>query len=358
MAHMEKIKGNIYGLMIIHNDRAKEDPALLREHNNPNLDASRTCLNYDLIGREKPYEYLKNRLEDLDKVREKQTGQHLRKDAVKVCSLIVYLPEDKENAGERYERAFFNGCVDYCKEMFGEENVIQAVVHKDENRTHIHILNIPVTSEPDRQGRVYERISYKDAFTREDYRNMHPLLQEHCRQRTHDRNLKLYDEERTKRKTVDKETYIKEQEEKREREYLKEQERKDKELLEKAKGEQGKIKRGVLGTVSKEEIDRYENLMSKVVVAADREIKRAEAARDKAEYEKDNCYSLRELEMKSRLQEIDRENKQLKKDAGAHEKDSRFVNFMRERYDIREAEKEFEKLEKTHTRTHERNHER
>lgn len=113
-----------------------------------------------------------------------------------------------------------------------------------------------------------------------------------------------------------------------------------------------------MGTVSKEEIDRYENLMSKVVVAADREIKRAEAARDKAEYEKDNCYSLRELEMKSRLQEIDRENKQLKKDAGAHEKDSRFVNFMRERYDIREAEKEFEKLEKTHTRTHERNHER
>lgn len=358
MAHMAKIKGNIYGLMVIHNDREKEDPTLEREHNNPNIDADKTHLNYDLINRENSYQYVKDRLEKLDEEREKQTGQHLRKDAVKLCSLIVYLPEDREQAGERYERQFFQGCVDYCREMFGEENVVQAIVHKDENRTHIHILNIPVTNEPDRQGRVYDRISYKDAFTREDYRNMHPLLQEHCRQRTHDRSLVLYDEERAKRKTVDKETYIKEQEEKREREYLKEQERKDRELLEKAKGEQGKIKRGVLGTVSKEEIDRYEGLMSKVVVAADREIKRAEAERDKAIYEKDNCYSLRELELNSRLQEVARENKQLERQSKAYEKDHKILEYMRENYNVEKIEKEYERQEKEHERTHQKEHER
>lgn len=355
---MEKIKGNVFGLLIIHNDRAKEDPEHKRDHDNPNIQEDKTHLNYDLINRENPYQYYKNRLEELDKERLEQTGQHLRKDAVKAFSLIVYLPEEKENAGERYEREFFKGCLDYAYSQFGEDNIIQAVVHKDENRPHIHIIGIPTTREPDRQGREYERVSYKDAFTREDYRNMHPLLQEHCRKRTHDRTLKVYDEDRAKRKTMDKETYIKLKEDERTKEFEREQAKKDKELLKQAEKECGHIKKGFMGTISKEEIERYEGLLYNVVNAANREIKRAETERDKAIYEKENCYSLRELELKDRCENLARENKTLEREAKENERDSRFVKYMRENYNVKDIEKDFNRQEKQHTRTHEKDRER
>ena len=247
MGHMMKVKGGnskLYGLMKIHNDRTQEDPEhkLEKDRSNKNIDPTRSHLNYNLIDRQDIYTYAKDRLEEIEKEQKEATGRGFRKDAVRACSLVVYLPEEKEAKGEKYEKEFFKGCVDYMKEQFGEKNILQAIVHKDENRPHIHIVAIPTT----RDERGKEHLNYKEAFTRKDYNRLHPELERHTQARTHDRTIKLYDPLKEKTKTVSKERYIlrdemkkleKEREEiAREREKL-EQERKELERAEKKKEE-------------------------------------------------------------------------------------------------------------------------
>lgn len=355
MAHMEKLQGgNAYGLMIIHNDRNREDPEHERTRENSNIDPERSKYNYDLIGRADPYQYYKDRHEELDKERYEQTGQHLRKDAVRLCSLIVYLPEDLENRGDAFQRNFFKGCVDYASAQFGDKNIIQAMVHRDENRDHIHILAIPCTKEPDRSGRQYERVSFKEAFNREDFRNMHPLLQEHIRNRTRDRDIKIYDEEHAKRRTVSKSEYIRMKEEEREKEHALKLERKDKEEIRRAKEKSPEVKTDRKGRASAEEVERLKNHIEKLTVTAERSQERAERAED----EKTRFYSIREMALNERLQQASAENRELKEQVQEHEKDRRFLDYLRNNYDLREAEKNFEREERQHEKHHERSPER
>lgn len=207
MAHIQKITGTksqIYGLVMIHNDRAKEDPNGQRERDNENIDPERTHLNYDLLNRPNPYKYAMERLDKIEKEQKERTGKGFRSDAVKACSLIVYLPKEKEAKGEKYEREFFKGTLDYAINKFGKENILQAVVHKDENRPHIHIVALPITR--DKEG--HEKLCYKEAFSRKDYNRLHPELEKTCRARTGDRTISLYEDKDQKAQSVDKETYI------------------------------------------------------------------------------------------------------------------------------------------------------
>ena len=43
------------------------------------------------------------------------------------------------------ERAFFTDCVNFIARQMGKENIISAVVHKDETSPHIHINVVPIT---------------------------------------------------------------------------------------------------------------------------------------------------------------------------------------------------------------------
>lgn len=356
MAHIAKITGNsnVYGLIAIHNDRSKEDPDHERERGNANIDPERSKDNYDILRREEPYQYYKERQAELDKERVEKTGQSLRKDAVRACSLVVYLPEEKEDRGASYERNFFMGCLDYAREQFGEKNIIQAVVHKDENRPHVHIVCIPCTKEPDRQGREYERVSFKDAFNRRDFKEMHPKLQEHCRDRTRDRDLKIYDEERENRKTLDKDSYIRWKEEQREKEHQKELERQDRERIEKAKEKIPEPKTGFLGKVDKAEVDRLREDMARLATSASRQIERAEAERDEARDERNDRCSLRELELESRWHQADKEVRALQHQVKEMEKDKRTMDWIRSH--APDKAKEWERMAEREEREREREH--
>lgn len=360
MAHMMKISGNanVYGLMVIHNDRDKEDPEYQRERGNANIDPERSKDNYNLIDREDPYQYYKDRHETLEKERLEQTGQHLRKDAVRACSLIVYLPEEKGNRGEEYERNFFSGCVDYVKDQFGEKNIIQAIVHKDETRPHIHILAIPCTRDPDRQGRVYERVSYKDAFNRQDYKEMHPKLQEYCRARTHDRELKVYDEEREKYQTMSKADYIRTQEEKRAKEHEKELQRQDKERLEKAKEHIPEVKANIFGKVDKAEVERFREDMARLAISSSRQIERAEAERDEARDERNDRASMREADLMTRWYQAAEVARDLQQQVKEMARDKRTMDWLREKAPdkAKEWEKRAEREEREKERDRVHNH--
>lgn len=234
MAHMMKVKGSksqIYGLMKIHNDRGKEDPDNERDRGNSNIDPERSHLNYELMGRDDPYKYASERLDQLEKEQKEQTGRGFRSDAIKACSLVVYLPKELEGKGEEYEKQFFQGCTDYAIAKFGKENVLQAMVHKDENRPHIHIVSLPITRDKETDR---EKLCYKEAFTKADYKKMHPELERHTQERTNDKSIRLYDPLAEKKITVSKERYALNDEIKKLDIVKEELERKEKELSERA----------------------------------------------------------------------------------------------------------------------------
>ena len=363
MAHVYKMNSfsQVFGLMIIHNDRSKEDPEHERTRENGNIDPARSHLNYNLVERENAWEYFKDRQEKLEEERVKQTGQHLRKDAVRACSFIVYLPEDRQQRGEDYERQFFKGCVNYTAEQFGKDNIISAIVHKDENRPHIHIIAIPCTREPDKSGREFERISFKDAFNREDFRNMHPMLQEHCRRTTHDKDLKIYDEEHAKRRTTSKEEYIREKEEERAKEHERRLEEQDRKQIEKALKDTPEIKKNIFGKVSKEEEDRIREEQAKTARAAKREVERAKQAEERAKEEKDKYHTYREIELQGRLSKTEKdnvnlrtENQRLQRENDKLRQQSRFLDYLRQSPQIREIEKQFHDHERQRGKDHEK----
>lgn len=355
MGHIYKMNNNtqVFGLMIIHNDRSKNDPEHERTRENGNIDPERSQFNYNLMERSDAWAYYKERQEELEKERVEKTGQHLRKDAVRACSIVVYLPQEKEARGEDYEKQFFQGCVNYAAYKFGEKNIISAIVHKDENRPHVHIVAIPCTKEPDRHGREYERISFKDAFDREQYRNMHPELQEHCRRTTHDRELKVYDEEKAKRRTVSKDEYIRIKEEERAKEHDRRLQEQDRKQLEKT-ARDIEIKKNVFGKITKEEEERLKQEHAKTVQAARREVERARQAEEKAKQEKDNVRTYREISLQDRLEKTEKDNVRLRQENQKLKEEKKVLDYLRQNPKIREIEKQFHEIEKEHERHHDR----
>lgn len=75
-------------------------------------------------------------------------GTKREKDAVVLLDLVITLPSvHPYSIEEQYN--FFNGSLEFIKERYGEENVISAVIHRDESENgqpHIHIDIVPSTN--------------------------------------------------------------------------------------------------------------------------------------------------------------------------------------------------------------------
>ncbi|MCH3737880.1 plasmid recombination protein, partial [Campylobacter coli] len=61
------------------------------------------------------------------------------------------------------EREFFKTAYDFYCEKYGKENVISAMVHKDETTPHLHLLIVPLTKDG--------RLCAKELFDRETIRS-------------------------------------------------------------------------------------------------------------------------------------------------------------------------------------------
>lgn len=178
MARIDKIKRTAIPMYFNHCNR-KQDEKI--DRSNENIDNERTHLNYHF--KEGNNKTLHERLDML-------YYAETRSDRVVLASCVVTLPEDVKPEDEKN---FFEGCYEFFCDEFGYENIVNAVVHKDETKPHIHISFIPVVSMDNKEisekyaNQIYkwgvERgyppegiISARDALNYRFFQTFHPRL--------------------------------------------------------------------------------------------------------------------------------------------------------------------------------------
>ncbi len=127
---MEKYKrGDIVGI-----ERENERDENYKSTKNPQIDKSRTHLNYHTLPYEKKYlSFIDERIKELAPKRK------IKDDAVLITSFI--LGSDKEffdGISPEVQKQFFDDCTEFFAERHGKENVVSAVVHLDESTPHLH----------------------------------------------------------------------------------------------------------------------------------------------------------------------------------------------------------------------------
>lgn len=151
MASVAKFKENEAPRLLSHCSRTQKNPG-------SHIHQERTCLNFNMAeGRHEgmsDYEFVKDRIHQ-DGVR------MLKRDDVKtVCSWAITLPRELCHEavgadGEEYYapdseeecHEFFQHAYDFFKQKHGEQNVISAYVHMDENVPHMHFTFVPVVKD-------------------------------------------------------------------------------------------------------------------------------------------------------------------------------------------------------------------
>ena len=138
-----KYKGPEIGRIEAHNERTKEKYA-----SNPDIDTSRSHLNFHLVQPERKYRAEAERQITGAKCR-------TRKDSVRVVeALVTASPEFFKGKKKAEVRSFFEEAVRFIAKHQSKETIISAVVHMDEKTPHMHLSFVPLTAD--------KRLSAKD----------------------------------------------------------------------------------------------------------------------------------------------------------------------------------------------------
>ena len=131
-----KYKGPEISGIEAHNERTKEKYA-----SNPDIDPTRTHLNFHLIKPERKY-----RAESEKQIAE--AGCRTRSDSVCVVeALITATPEFFKGKKRAEIKEFFNEALEFIKQNQAPETIISAVVHLDEKSPHMHLCFVPLTED-------------------------------------------------------------------------------------------------------------------------------------------------------------------------------------------------------------------
>ena len=154
---MEKYKrGDIVGI-----ERENERDENYKSTRNPQIDKSRTHLNYHTLPYEKKYlSFIDERIKELAPKRK------IKDDAVLITSFI--LGSDKEffdGISPEAQKQFFADCTDFFSERYGKENVVSAVVHLDESTPHLHFNLMPVTGGRLCAKKLFDRAALRELQT-------------------------------------------------------------------------------------------------------------------------------------------------------------------------------------------------
>lgn len=134
--HFEKHKGSTGGLQR-HNER---EPG--QRHSNKNIKPERTKDNIFL--KPKDDRTYGERVDDRLEAGYRGT-KAVRKDAVKMVEATVQLGGDITKESEETQIEALKQAYEELKEMYGEENIISAVIHVDETTPHLHCDFVPLT---------------------------------------------------------------------------------------------------------------------------------------------------------------------------------------------------------------------
>ena len=131
-----KYKGPEISGIEAHNERTKEKDA-----SNPDIDPTRTHLNFHLIKPERKY-----RAECEKQIAE--AGCRTRSDSVRVVeALITATPEFFKGKKRTEIKEFFNEALEFIKQNQAPETIISAVVHLDDKSPHMHLCFVPLTED-------------------------------------------------------------------------------------------------------------------------------------------------------------------------------------------------------------------
>lgn len=161
MASVEKFGAGAVCNLLRHNRREIEHSS------NPDIDSSRLEQNYVLSPDRGMSDY------DYFLQRKFQLYCYKRDDIKVMAGWIVTAPQDL--AVDQYDD-FFRVTYSFLASRYGEENVVQAIVHDDEGgQPHLHFCFIPVVE--DLKHEQGYKICANDVLDHKELRNFHPDLQ-------------------------------------------------------------------------------------------------------------------------------------------------------------------------------------
>lgn len=131
-----KYKGPEIANIEAHNERTKEKYA-----SNPDIDPSRSHLNFHLIQPERRY-----RAEAERQI--KEAGCRTRSDSVRLVeALVTASPEFFQGKKKAEIKAFFQEAVTFIQQHQDPKTIISAAVHMDEKTPHMHLSFVPLTED-------------------------------------------------------------------------------------------------------------------------------------------------------------------------------------------------------------------
>lgn len=131
-----KYKGPEIANIEAHNERTKEKYA-----SNPDIDHSRSHLNFHLIEPERRY-----RAEAEMQI--KEAGCRTRSDSVRLVeALVTASPEFFRGKKKAEIKAFFQEAVTFIQQHQDPKTIISAAVHMDEKTPHMHLSFVPLTED-------------------------------------------------------------------------------------------------------------------------------------------------------------------------------------------------------------------
>ena len=131
-----KYKGPEIGRIEAHNERTKEEYA-----SNPDIDTSRSHLNFHLVKPERKY-----RAESERQIA--AAGCRTRSDSVRVVEALITVSPEFFKGKKRAEiKEFFNEALEFIRQNQSPKTIISAVVHMDEKTPHMHLSFVPLTED-------------------------------------------------------------------------------------------------------------------------------------------------------------------------------------------------------------------
>lgn len=127
--------------MQIHERRERK-----HSNSNPDIDPTRTHLNYSLCDRS----IGKTFNQTIDDIIEKEytSSRKIRKDAVRMCKIMFTSDSEFfERLTPDQQRDYFQSCYNWATNRYGEQNIISAVVHMDEKTPHMHLNFVPLVED-------------------------------------------------------------------------------------------------------------------------------------------------------------------------------------------------------------------
>ena len=131
-----KYKGPEISAIEAHDERTKETYA-----SNPDIDPSRTHLNFHLV---EPQDHYRKEAER----QIAEAGCRTRTDSIRLVeTLFTASPEFFHEKKPEEIREFFQTAVDFIAETQRPETIVSAVVHMDEKTPHMHLTFVPLTDD-------------------------------------------------------------------------------------------------------------------------------------------------------------------------------------------------------------------